>query len=323
MTQPPIILLYHRVGSAAHDPWQLSVSKDNLLEQLVLLSKERDVVPLSWLAHELKQGRVPQGTAALTFDDGYADVLINGKPLLEKHNCPATAFLATGFVGDRKGFWWDVLAHIILETALLPDRLTLEVRGNNYSWQLNPGAQNPMLGKTSLKTHTPFDLYLAVWKILKPLRLDERLSILEELAAWAGTHACTRERDRCLRPEELRRMVDPGFIDIGAHTVAHPSLPTLSAEEKRQEIVESRKACEELTGSLVQGFAYPFGDLDDSSASEVHAAGFAFACTTAGVGIGLTEDTLRLPRIHVCNWDANEFDRNVLRRYSAPFDEIT
>lgn len=310
----PILLMYHRVSTLACDPWLLGVTPKHFSEQLELLSNARDVVPLSWLVGELKNGKMPVDVAALTFDDGYADVLLNGKPLLEKHDCPATMFLTTAAIGNEKEFWWDVLARVVLETELLPADLTLEICGRRHSWRLTSERTQPMSQNERGDLLTPPELQFAIWRLLRPLQPDERRLLLEDLAAWAGTNADARECDRSLIPDEVRRLFDPGFIDIGAHTLTHPSLPMLGDAEKQREIAESRRACEELTGGAVPGFSYPFGELDKSSAAAVRTAGFEFACTTVAESISASDDLLRLPRIFVGDWGADEFERKVLRR---------
>lgn len=309
----PIILMYHRIDTPTHDPWLVRVSKENLSEQLQLLSAQRDVVPMSWLIGKLKEGTVPRGTACLTFDDGYADVLYNGKPILEKLECPATVFLPTKYIGNDEGFWWDVLIRIMFETSDLPPQLTMVVRGVEHQWQLRSASGNGAANAVPVA-----DLHLSIWKLLKPLQSEERSALLEKLALWAGTDARPRAIDRTLSLEELSRVIDPGFIDVGAHTLTHPSLPTLSDQEMEHEITASRKACEELSGAPVDAFAYPFGDLDERSASAVHAAGFEIAYTTIAGAVTLHQDRMQVPRVFVGNWGAEEFEREVLFSQEPP-----
>jgi glycosyltransferase involved in cell wall biosynthesis/peptidoglycan/xylan/chitin deacetylase (PgdA/CDA1 family) len=305
--EPPIILMYHRVDIPKHDPWLLRVSRENLSEQLQLLSAERDIVPLPWLISKLSEGTVPQGTACLTFDDGYADVLNNGRPLLEKHGCPATIFLPTQYIGSDGGFWWDILVRIMFETSDLPAQLTLRVAGVKHTWQLESPSGSSADNAVALA-----DLHLELWKLLKPLSSQERHAALEQLALWAGTDAAPRPADRTVSLEEVSRLIEPGFIDVGAHSLTHPSLPLLAKQEMEHEIVASRNACEELFGAPVRSFAYPFGDVDETTASTIRAAGFELACTTIGGAVTLQQDRMHAPRIFVGNWGAEEFERKVL-----------
>jgi peptidoglycan/xylan/chitin deacetylase (PgdA/CDA1 family) len=64
------------------------------------------------LVDEVQAKRTPLwGAVAITFDDGYADLLANAKPLLERADVPATAFVVAGGLG--RPFWWDELAALL------------------------------------------------------------------------------------------------------------------------------------------------------------------------------------------------------------------
>ena len=41
---------------------------------------------------------------------------IKGRNFMQRAGAPATVFIATGYVGERREFWWDELARIILES---------------------------------------------------------------------------------------------------------------------------------------------------------------------------------------------------------------
>ena len=59
--------------------------------------------------------------------------------------------------------------------------------------------------------------------------------------------------------EELRQLdVDP-LCTIGAHTVSHPKLDTLSYEEQYKEIADSKLELERLLGHPIQHFSFPHG----------------------------------------------------------------
>src|SRR5438105_34157 len=82
--QRPIVLLYHRVANLASDPWHLAVSPERFAVQIEILARERTIVPMTWLAKKLRDGRLPRRAAAITFDDGYADVFHNALPVLQR-----------------------------------------------------------------------------------------------------------------------------------------------------------------------------------------------------------------------------------------------
>lgn len=58
--------------------------------------------------------------------------------------------------------------------------------------------------------------------------------------------------------EQIRTLHQAGWT-IGSHTVSHPKLSALSAEEARRELGESKDTLEQKLGAKVKFLAYPFG----------------------------------------------------------------
>ena len=88
--------------------------------------------------------------------------------------------------------------------------------------------------------------------------------------------------------EELREMAAAGQ-EIGAHSVTHRDLTTLSAAELEEEIVGSREKIAEEIGVAPVSFCYPAGKVDSSVATAAIDAGFLFARTTR-FGRGVSAD---------------------------------
>jgi peptidoglycan/xylan/chitin deacetylase (PgdA/CDA1 family) len=310
-----VILMYHRVARVTSDPWQLAVWPDRFAEQIEALVQLRRVVPLGWLATELARGRVPSKVAVVTFDDGYADVLATARPILEYYSCPATVFLVTGVIGKTSAFWWDELSQIILETPLLPAELVIEIAGRAHRWQTDgrpTGSAKDGVGDSSavVRQH----LHDELWQLLRPLDPAPRWDLLARLCTWAGTEIGANSVHRPLTEEEVRRLAEPGFIDIGAHTMTHPTLPLLDEADQRCEIEGSRAACEELIGEPIHTFAYPFGDFDDVTVTCVRGCGFACACTTVQARLSPRSDPMLLPRFAVRNWAGDDLARRLTAR---------
>jgi peptidoglycan/xylan/chitin deacetylase (PgdA/CDA1 family) len=308
-------MMYHRVARLAHDPWQLAVWPDRFAEQIEALVQVRRVVPLRWLVAELAHGRIPRKVAVVTFDDGYADVLAEARPILERHGCPATVFLVTGEIGKSCAFWWDELSRIVLETPVLPIELEVEIAGCVHRWQTDGrlrGLANNGVGDGLARTRR--QLHDELWRLLRPLEPRARQEVLMRLCSWAGTEIETDSAHRPLAAEEVRHLAEPGFIDIGAHTVTHPALSLLDEANQRSEIEGSRAACEELIGQPIHTFAYPFGDFDDAVAARVRDSGFACACTTLPRRVSMQSDSMLLPRFTVGNWAADDLARRLAGR---------
>jgi peptidoglycan/xylan/chitin deacetylase (PgdA/CDA1 family) len=128
-------------------------------------------------------------------------------------------------------------------------------------------------------------------------RLDSRLA--DELAAHgiAGTFYVA---PRCREfPEATRlsagalRDVSQGF-EIGAHTLTHPRLPSLQADQARQEIVEGKQALEDVIGRPVTSFCYPYGAYGEAHPAMVRAAGFSVARTVQRFDTTAPEDLFRM-----------------------------
>ena len=293
----PVILMYHRIATPMHDPWQIAVSPATFERQVEMLKQERELVPLSWLIDRLERGLPAGGTAAVTFDDGYVDVLNNGRPVLEKHGCPATMFLCPGLIGDPAAFWWDTVTRIFLETPDLPERLELPGPGRRLSWTV------PTSGREAV--------HLDVWATLRTAEAPVRRDMLDRLLDWAGIPAEAPAAERCMTEAQCTRFLEPGFIDAGAHTMTHPSLPTLSDADKVGEIEGSVRGASALFGRPVTTFAYPYGDAD---AATVRVAGRfvrAGACTTHPSSVGGGMDRLRLPRIQAVEEPAEALARRL------------
>jgi peptidoglycan/xylan/chitin deacetylase (PgdA/CDA1 family) len=63
-------------------------------------------------------------------------------------------------------------------------------------------------------------------------------------------------------------------FEIGAHTVNHVNLPTVTAKQARSEIMNSRRILEEIIGSRVPMFCYPNGEYNRDTIAMVRDVGF-------------------------------------------------
>lgn len=76
---------------------------------------------------------------------------------------------------------------------------------------------------------------------------------------------------RLLSWDEIRAL-DSAGITLGAHTLTHRRLSTLSADEQRNEIIGSVNLLADRLGHAVESFAYPFGTANDYNATSVQSA---------------------------------------------------
>jgi len=85
-------------------------------------------------------------------------------------------------------------------------------------------------------------------------------------------------------------------ITMGAHTVTHPRLASLLAEDVRREILESRDEIQNRVGMPVETFAYPYGD-HNAFVRETAQQHFRIACGTTLDFVGPHPDLADLARL--------------------------
>jgi len=88
-----------------------------------------------------------------------------------------------------------------------------------------------------------------------------------------------RPQGRLLNADELRAMQENG-MEIGSHTVNHVRLTEADDVRLMRELTDSKATLEDLLGSAVNSFAYPYGAWDAHCAEAVKQAGYSAACIT-------------------------------------------
>lgn len=314
MIPEAVILMYHRVDDVELDPWGLAVSPRHFDHHLQVLRERSRPLSLAGMLNARQRGRLPRRSVVVTFDDGYADNLYHAAPLLMRHQIPATVFVTVGGTGSEREFWWDELAHMMLRPGRLPSRLELEINGAAQQWELGEASDYRIDDYRRDRDQRPWEavpnsrlaFYYAVWKALRPLPYGECEQALDTLRHWAEM----APRDPSYRPlseAELRVLSDGGLVEIGGHTLTHPSLPAHPPALQRTEIHECKARLEQMLQRPITSFAYPFGDYVPATAELVRDVGYTCACTTAAARVKRTSDPFELPRFEVRNWSRDEF----------------
>jgi peptidoglycan-N-acetylglucosamine deacetylase len=78
-------------------------------------------------------------------------------------------------------------------------------------------------------------------------------------------------------PEELGAIY--AGHEVGVHTLTHPWLSQLSDEGILREVWEDRQALEQMTGVIMRGLGYPFGECDERMRRIVAATGLRYGRT--------------------------------------------
>lgn len=298
------VLYYHRINELPADPHRLCVTQQHFAEHLQVIRKKYRALSFEEFLKALQTGQVPARSVVVTFDDGYADNFYNAKPLLEQYDIPAAFFIATGFIGGRREFYWDELEQLILFSEKVPPVLRYRQHGVEICWEAATEEDCVRGSKERIF------LYNRIYAALKTACHDERICILDFLAGWIGHDVQYRDSHRQLTEDEIIELAKCGLCDIGAHTVHHEVLARLAAVDQEREITQSKLTLEKILGKQIRFFSYPRGKRIHYSAETtafVRKAGFSCACSTEQGLASSRSDLFSIPRFGTGDYDGDIF----------------
>lgn len=276
------VLMYHRVlpdEEALRYPFRsLAMPERAFSAQVDWLSNNARVLPLKDALHELESGADrSKPLVSITFDDGYSDNATIAAPVLEASGVRGTFFVTSEFLRTGERLWFDKFA---LAFRLLPPA------------HLQSGLKELDLNFECAESS------LAEWMSFAK---DLPHRTLRRLLAWMEREidfGCEINEQAPMSLDDLRSMHAAGH-EIGAHTLTHPILPALDAQELTRELQDSKRQIEDWIDDAVDGFAYPNGDHSEAVCAAVEQAGHDYACTTTpGLNVGAF-DRYRIARLDV------------------------
>lgn len=202
--------------------------------------------------------------ACLTFDDGYRDNHDTLLPILEARRLPATVYVAPGLLDGTAPLWWYALDEAIARESYLRLPLPTEIR-------LDTG--NAVSKQRAFET---------IAHVMVSSPASTRDGVLRALAARYGMDAQALAARHMMDWAALHSLAASPFVEIGAHTLTHPPLATLSIEAACAEMAGSRDRLEREIGQPVRHFAFPYGVPGTAGAREQELAarlGFSTAVT--------------------------------------------
>lgn len=281
------ILIYHRVLEKP----DLLLGGDGDIStfdlHLKYLTRHFKVLSLHEAVQRLKDGTLPSRAACITFDDGYADNAEIALPILQKYGVPATFFIAAGFI--EGGMMWN---DRVIETVRLAPGHSInlvELGLGNYDISTLEQRRKSLFSLIETLKYQPYaDRMEKVQKINELIPVDLPVNFM-------------------MTAQQIQTLHRTG-MEIGGHTVNHPILARLEAQQAYKEIVKGKEILESIIDAPVRYFAYPNGKPDQDYYVE-HAAmlkkiGFeAAVSTTWGAANGFS-DLFQLPRF--TPWDKSD-----------------
>ena len=240
-----ISLYYHRVTNLTSDPWSMAITPEEFEHHLKYLSGNFRIV-----GFEDDWSDIEDKAITISFDDGYHDFYSNALPLLEKYQVPATIFISTANIDTNREFWWDRLERLLWHSSKVPEIIHV--------------------GKEKISTVGDEALKKALSSVRLVLKesytMKERERFLDELEMRCeGTIEPDMPAGRTLTTEEIKMLSKSDFVTIGSHTRTHAALAFADENEQREEIGESIKTLEKITGKKIRTFSYPYGSYNDSA----------------------------------------------------------
>jgi peptidoglycan-N-acetylglucosamine deacetylase len=135
-------------------------------------------------------------------------------------------------------------------------------------------------------------------------RDDIRLARMLKEHGLKGTfYVCPRDhefaRQDLLTPQQINNISRD--FEIGAHTLTHPRLPTISEGEAEEEIFGSKALLEEIVEEKVEAFCYPYGSYTKAHVQLVKNAGYRYARTVTRYKFGFDNPYEAGTSVHAYN----------------------
>lgn len=261
--------------------------------QMALLARHFSPVTLDEVLEFVAgRGTLPRRAVAVTFDDGFRDNGEVAAPILARYGIRATFYVTAGSLETNVPPWFCRLRHAF---HAAPDEPWTDPDGGGR-WDLADDAA----------------------------RSEAMIAVMRRCAAKAGARqqawvaSIERSLGVPLSPQMDQLMLRPGQVvalrtaghAIGSHTMTHPNLAHVSADDVRRELEDSKRVLEACLGEPVRHFSYPNPALTPHWSPQTRAMteelGYRTAvtcdCSRARPGC----DPLLIPRL-AAPMDLNEF----------------
>ena len=243
-----VILNYHRIrpdASTAETPFDdgvFSANADQFFRQMRWLKRHTRILSEQELIDQIVTHNYPKTnrtSVVITFDDGYEDNYSIAYPILKSLQIPATFFICTEMVWERKLFWWDVMAYLIKKCR----KPSIVIHDHEYALQNN-----------RLKVIEDFQLRMKQYPCG---RIRSELRLISEAAEIDLPSDGIQDRELMTR-EQIREMA-AHQMTIGSHAHTHQALTCLDDCGHEAELTVSKQLLEQATGQPVKSISYPFG----------------------------------------------------------------
>ena len=282
------IQMYHSVSGPENARWtdpRFTIPPEEFEAQMRFLSRHRNVIPYSTLIALLENDETPPaGTVAITFDDGYLDLLEVAAPILEKYGLPAIAFLVTAYVDRGQTQWSDELFSLFVSHTRAIVRIP----------DIFPSLVDM---RDERAKAAAYDTLLQWFMAALPEQRADMLALLTgEFEPECAPPRLTMNWDEVR--SLLQRYPD---IEIGMHSAEHLDMTAHGDAVTQNELERCVGAARRELNLTPQHFAFPYNRVSPAARTLVREFGFRSAVASGdGVLINHRSDRLALPRMETC-----------------------
>ena len=249
------ILDFHSINDAENDfirGTNVWTSVDKFEKHLQYLKRCYHVISLQELINSLQHDTIPKNSVVITFDDGFADNYHVAYPLLKQYQIPATIFLVTDCIENKRPIWIQEFYYLLNSIGAqkifeILNVLTQELKIAQVKIKYN--------SKRKLNLNKALEEYLG-FSVNKEMRNE----VLDRLYSNFKI-----QKDKIFSQNEIFlnwnqvRQMNMNGITFGNHGASHTPLSAMPLNEQENEIQRSKKIIEQNLEKKFVPFSYPFG----------------------------------------------------------------
>ncbi|MDB5203124.1 MAG: polysaccharide deacetylase [Ferruginibacter sp.] len=256
------IFLFHRVLPERDPMWD--PTDPALFERsLKYISKNFHPVSLDEVIAN-KSAYRSKPLAAITFDDGYRDFIDYSLPILQRQKLTASMFIVTDCIEKNIPVWTYIFDQLFFQTN------QLVLTGINEQGVTDASSRVIWAHKSAR---------MAFGKKLK-----QAIKYIPSAQRDAVIREVNRNFKDVVLPANLMmswqdiKDIHAAGIQVGAHSVTHPTLDTIEAEETLYaELKESKDSILDNSGIVADIFSYPNGSYNQQVIEQTKKAGYRAA----------------------------------------------
>jgi peptidoglycan/xylan/chitin deacetylase (PgdA/CDA1 family) len=264
-----------------------SIHATSIFERhMELIARRFNAVSMDDIALFLKgEKSLPQRAVAITFDDGYKDNFRFAAPILNRLGVPATFYVLVDAVDRSKAPWYCLLRHAFLTSRM-------------------PNWKDPATGVVHELTDAQAreTAFLKAADVCSKASAPARDEFIESAVHSLDPASFPNETDLMMTWDDARTLVKSGHI-VGSHTMTHPNVAQVSADDARSELRDSKLKLEMELGEPSKHFSYPHPALNphwnETTLKITEELGYTTAVTTTCAAVGANARPLAIPRTYI------------------------